>query len=57
MLEYCKTILQKISFSKILFKKEYRKTFRYLTKAEQAELRKWLRSNLEARDLILKEKP
>lgn len=26
MLEYCKTILQKISFNKWLFKKEYKKS-------------------------------
>lgn len=43
MLEYCKTILRKMSFSKPLFRKEYRKTFRYLEQAEHAELKKWLR--------------
>jgi len=46
MLEYCKTILQKISFSKTLFKKEYKKTFNYLNEGERVELKKWLRANI-----------
>ena len=46
MLEYCKTILQKISFSKSLFKKEYKKTFNYLNEGERVELKKWLRANV-----------
>jgi hypothetical protein len=46
MLEYCKTILQKISFSKSLFKKEYRKTFKYLDEGERVELKKWLKANV-----------
>ena len=46
MLEYCKTILQKISFSKSLFKKEYKKTFRYLNEGEHVELKKWLKENM-----------
>src|SRR5688500_3142422 len=46
MLEYCKTILQKISFSKSLFKKEYKKTFKYLNDGERVELKKWLKANV-----------
>ena len=46
MLEYCKTILQKISFSKSLFKKEYKKTFKYLSEGERVELKKWLKANM-----------
>jgi len=46
MLEYCKIVLQKISFSKSLFKKEYKKTFNYLTNDQHAELKKWLRANI-----------
>jgi hypothetical protein len=46
MLEYCKTILQKISFSRSLFKKEYKKTFNYLNEGERVELKKWLRANV-----------
>ena len=46
MLEYCKTILKKISFNESLFKKEYKKTFNYLNEDERVELKKWLRSNV-----------
>ena len=46
MLEYSKTILQKISFSKSLFKKEYKKSFKYLNERERVELRKWLKANV-----------
>ncbi len=46
MLEYCKVILQKISFSKTLFKKEYKKSFKYLTQAEHQELKTWLRARI-----------
>jgi hypothetical protein len=38
-------ILQKMSFSKKLLLKEYRKSFSYLTAEEQSELKKWLRGN------------
>ena len=43
MLEYCKIILGKMKFSKRLFRKEYRKTFRYLEPAEHHKLKQWLR--------------
>lgn len=43
MLEYCKIILEKMSFSGKLFRKEYRKTFQYLDEAEHDELKKFLR--------------
>ena len=46
MLEYCKIILQKISFSKSLFKKEYKKSFKYLSENERLELKKWLKANV-----------
>lgn len=45
MLNYCKTILEKMSFSKKLFLKEYRKSLSYLTVEEQIELKKWVRQN------------
>lgn len=45
MLVYCKLILQKMSFSKKLFLKEYRKSLSYLTDEEQVELKKWVRGN------------
>ena len=43
MLVYCKLILEKMSFSKKLLLKEYRKSFSYLNAEEQSELKKWLR--------------
>ena len=46
MLEYCKFILEKMSFSRRLFMKEYKKTFRYLAPAEHGELKRWLRERL-----------
>ena len=44
MLGYCKMILEKMSFSKKLFLKEYRKSLSWLNDDERKELRKWVRS-------------
>jgi len=41
MLEYCKLILTKISFSKPLFIKEYQKSLRFLPRNEAKEFRQW----------------
>lgn len=46
MLEYCKTILTKMSFSRRLFRKEYRKTFFYLNYEDHQKLKKWIRQKL-----------
>ena len=43
MLEYCKIILRKMSFSQTLFRKEYKKTFTYLNPKDQNKLKQWLR--------------
>ncbi len=43
MLEYCKIVLTKLRFDKNLFRKEYRKSFQYLTFPEHQELKNWLR--------------
>ena len=43
MLGYCKLILQKMSFNKKLFLKEYRKSLSYLNSEEQNELKRWVR--------------
>ena len=43
MLNYCKLILEKMSFSKKLFLKEYRKALSCLNAEEQDELRRWVR--------------
>lgn len=44
MLEYCKLILSKVWFDKKLFWKEYRKSYRFLSKEEFALLTDWVRS-------------
>lgn len=44
MLDYFKIILAKMSFSKTLQRKEYRKSFQYLTPSEQQALKEWIRA-------------
>jgi hypothetical protein len=46
MLEYCKTILYKVSFSKKLLMKEYRKARYWLAPHEASQLKAWLRNDL-----------
>ena len=41
MLEYFKTILSKVSFSKHLFEKELRKAIKVLVEEELKELQRW----------------
>jgi hypothetical protein len=41
MLEYCKTVLQKVSFSPSLFGKELSKSVSWLTKDELFLLKAW----------------
>ena len=41
MLEYFKTILSKVSFSKYLFEKELRKAIKVLVEEELKELQRW----------------
>lgn len=41
MLEYFKTILSKVSFSKFLFEKELRKAIKALVDEELRELKRW----------------
>lgn len=41
MIEYVKTILQKVSFSTYLFERELKKGLRYLMPAEIEEFRDW----------------
>lgn len=44
MLRYCKTILLKVSFSRRLQLKEFRKSLRWLSYHEWLELKIWLRN-------------
>lgn len=48
MLDYCKVILLKISFNKRLFRREYRKSFKYLKPNEHNELKKWIREQMKS---------
>jgi len=42
MLEFCKNILTKVSFDRILFRKELKKAISWLkTKEEKIQLREW----------------
>jgi hypothetical protein len=43
MLEYFKIILDKVSFDRKLFRKEYRKSLSSLTRDEANQLKNWLR--------------
>ncbi|HPK05703.1 MAG TPA: hypothetical protein PK908_07405 [Bacteroidales bacterium] len=54
MLEYTKTILQKVSFSKELFSRELRKSFKWLQKDELVMLYAWclLTFNESYQDII-----
>ncbi len=45
MLTYCKIVLRKMSFSKKLFLKEYRKALSRLNPEERKELREWVRDS------------
>lgn len=49
MLEYCKLILEKVSFDKRLFEKELRKSFQYLLPNEAKELISWVKANFNNR--------
>jgi hypothetical protein len=42
MLEYVKTVLQKVSFNDTLFRKELSKSLKWLSEHERAELHKWI---------------
>jgi hypothetical protein len=41
MLDYIKTVLQKVSFDKVLFEKELRKGLQVLVPEEAKQLRNW----------------
>ena len=54
MLRFCKTILQKVSFDKNLFKKELKKSTRLISKKEQMILKIWcLTTFANYKDIIL----
>ncbi len=42
MLEYSKTILEKVSFDKSLFEKELKKALKMLVECDRKELQQWV---------------
>ena len=44
MLNYCKKVLQCVSFDMRLLRKEYRKSIQWLPPHEAAELKQWIRN-------------
>jgi hypothetical protein len=58
MLEYTKTIMHKVSFSRSLLQKELGKALKWLNQQEREELAKWTRSNFGTvyEDLLKEEK-
>lgn len=43
MLKYCMQILTKVSFDPLLFSKELKKAFQWISKEEKVILNRWLR--------------
>ncbi len=52
MLEYVKTILEKVSFDVKLFKKEFEKAIKILIPEEVKELISWIRKNFEGQPVL-----
>ena len=50
MLEYCKTILKKVSFDSTLFEKELRKALSYVNKEERMKLLQWCKDSITGND-------
>lgn len=53
MLEYCKTVLVKVSFDKKLFEKELKKALKSLVPEEIKQLREWCYLHFSQHALIL----
>lgn len=45
MLDYYKTVLGKVTFDAMLFRKELRKAFRHLVAEDRTRLRDWLKQS------------
>lgn len=41
MLDFCKSILTKVSFDRVLFQKELKKSIKWLNKEDLHQLRSW----------------
>jgi len=51
MIEYTKSILEKVSFNQELFLKEYKKAVLWLSTEEAAELKEWIRNKDRTKEL------
>lgn len=51
-LEYCKFILEKVSFDEILFEKELKKALRKLAATEVKELIEWIQMRFSNQTII-----
>lgn len=47
MIDYCKTVLEKVSFEPILFEKELIKSLKWLNQTEKDEFIKWCSINFK----------
>lgn len=47
MLEYCKTVLQKVSFDPLLFEKELTKSLQWLEDSEKKTFYHWVSKNFK----------
>ena len=46
MLDYCKQILEAVHFDRRLFRKEYRKSIKWLPEPEVKKLKNWIRKEV-----------
>jgi hypothetical protein len=53
-LEYCKFILEKVSFDSMLFQKELRKALKILVESEAKELILWVKSRFKGQAVLSK---
>ena len=49
MLEFCKEVLTKVSFDRLLFRKELQKAIRWLKSEELQQLKQWCLDNFGSR--------
>lgn len=56
MLKYCKFILDKMSFDRRLFRKEYRKSLKWLNREECLLLKAWTRIRFRKRLSVYQDK-
>jgi hypothetical protein len=49
MLEFCKEVLTKVSFDRLLFRKELQKAIRWLKNDELTQFKEWCLDNFGAR--------